>query len=173
MIWAYVFTSVFVVFAWKEWKDEYAMSQGFLAYAGNTFAFGFITTVVFLVGIGIGFIVGTAFPQQWTPESQARLVSLRNTDGVNGTLFLGTGSIGTSQHYFYYREVEGGYEPGTVVLATNNIIVHEEHRQDAWMRVYVRQFTNPTYILFGLVWPHERYAFFIPRGTLQKNFVLQ
>lgn len=169
MIWAFAFALIFVVFAWR---DIYDMASGFLDYVMDTLFFCLLTALIFAVGIGFGFIVGTAFPKDWIPSPQARLVSLRNADGVNGTFFLGTGSIGTDQYYFYYKEVEGGYQPGKVLVA-NNVTVHEENRQDALMQRYVWQFTSSTYEWFGFTWPHEKYDFYIPQGTLKKNFVLQ
>jgi len=100
------------------------------------------------------------------------LVSLRNSDGISGNFFLGTGSIGTTQYYFFHKEAGRGYRPGKVEVA-DNVVVFEEKRQNGELRAYTYQFVNPSLRWVAKDRKSQKYEFVIPEGSLKKNFVLQ
>ena len=169
MIWPFLFALLFVIFAWR---SIYDMASDFLEYCFETFTLVILTTVAFGVGLGFASLIGLAMPKHWTGPETAKLVSLRNGDGISGHFFLGTGSIGTTQYYFFYKEAEQGYQPGKVAVA-DNVMVFEEKRQSGDLKAYTYQFVNPSLRWIAMDWQSQKYEFVIPEGSLKKNFVLQ
>lgn len=169
MIWAFLFALLFVIFAWK---SIYDMVSDFLEYCFLTLFFVFCTAIAFGVGIGFALLIGLAVPKHWTEPETAKLVSLRDGESNSGHFFLGTGSIGTTQYYFFYEEDGSGYRPRKVAVA-DNVIVFEEKRQGGELKAYTYQFVNPSFGWVAVDWPSRKYEFVIPEGSLKKNFVLQ
>ncbi len=110
MIWPFLSALLFVIFAWS---SMYNIAFNFLMYCFSTILFVIFTAVAFGVGLGFASLIGLAVPKHWTGPERAKLVSLRDGDGISGAFFLGTGSIGTTQYYFFYKDAErGGTNPG-------------------------------------------------------------
>lgn len=169
MLWAISSVILFVVFAWK---DIYKYSDEFLEYAFFTFFLTFFAAIAFAVGLAIASLIGCAIRKKWHDSETAELVSLRDGNGMSGHFFLGTGSIGAQQYYFFYKKIGEGYQPGKVEVA-NNVMVYEQERQSGQMKTYIRDFSNPAWNLLAICWTTERYEFIIQSGSLKKNFVLQ
>lgn len=168
MIWPFLFVLLFVIFAWK---SIYRESCDFLDYFFDTLFLGLMSILVFALGIGFSLLIGLAGSKQWIGPETAKLVSLRGNDGISGSFFLGIGSIGTTQYYFFYKEAEGGYQPGKVKIV-NNVMVFEEKRQDAQVKIYTYRFTKPWLKWFAECWPSRKYEFVVPEGSIKKDFVL-
>ena len=169
MIWPFLFVVLFVIFAWRSIYDK---ADDFLEHCFSTFFLVILTAVVFGVGVGFASLIGLAVPKHWTGPETAQLVSLRDSDGISGHFFLGTGSIGTTQYYFFYEEVGQGYQPGKVAV-TEKVMVFEEKQQNGELKVYTRRFVNPWLRWVALHWQGQKYEFVIPAGSLKKNFILQ
>ena len=169
MIWPFLFALLFVIFAWR---SIYDMASGFLEYCFSTLFLVVFTAMAFGVGLGFASLIGLAVPKHWTGPDTAKLVSLRDGDGISGHFFLGTGSIGTTQYYFFYKEAGQGYQPGKVTV-TGNVMVFEEKRQGGELKAYTYQFVNPSLGWVAIDWQSQKYEFVIPEGSLKKNFVLQ
>jgi hypothetical protein len=148
------------------------MATDFFDYFLETFLFVVFSVLVFGIGIGFSSLVGIAIPKHWTEPETVQLVSLRNSDGISGHFFLGTGSINTTQYYFFYKEVGKGYQPGKVKVA-DNVMVFEEKRQNGQLKIYTYQFANASLRWVAMDWPIHKYEFIIPERSLKKNFVLQ
>jgi hypothetical protein len=124
-----------------------------------------------LVGLGLSYLLGILFPKKWF-EYKHELVSLRGSEGTQGRFFLGSGSIGQGEYYFYYEKSGAGYAPGKIMI-DNNVTVYEEEREDGQMVVFVRHFVWWTQVRLFANWPREwRYEFHIPKGTLKQEFHL-
>ncbi|MEK7568368.1 MAG: hypothetical protein AAB498_01935 [Patescibacteria group bacterium] len=169
MIWPFLFAVLFVIFAWR---SVYDVASDFLEYYFSTFFLVIFTALAFGVGLGFASLVGLAVPKHWTGPETAKLVSLRDGDGISGHFFLGTGSIGATQYYFFYKEAGQGYQPGKVAVA-DNVIVFEEKRQGGELKAYTYQFVNPSFGWIAIDWQGQKYEFVIPEGSLKKNFVLR
>ena len=169
MIWPFLFALLFVIFAWRSIYDK---ASDFLDYCFSTFFLVVFTAMAFGVGLGFASLIGLAVPKHWTGPDTAKLVSLRDGDGISGHFFLGTGSIGTTQYYFFYKEAGQGYQPGKVTV-TGNVMVFEEKRQGGELKAYTYQFVNSSFGWIAMDWQSQKYEFVIPEGSLKKNFVLQ
>ena len=164
-----LFALLFVIFAWR---SIYNSVSDFLDYCCLTFSFVVFTAIAFGVGLGFASLIGLAVPKHWTGPETTKLVSLRDSDGISGHFFLGTGSIGTTQYYFFYKEAGQGYQPGKVTV-TGNVMVFEEKRQGGELKAYTYQFVNPSLGWIAMDWQSQKYEFVIPDGSLKKNFVLR
>ncbi len=170
MLWPLLFVLIFVVFAWK---DMYGQADGFLDRCAATFFFGIFASIVFFFGIGFASVIGLAVPKHWTGPETTGLVSLRGSDGLSGQFYLGTGSIDTTQHYFFYEAVGLGYRPRKIEIEGNVTVFEDEERKVGELKTYTYQFVNPNLLLVGLDYPTKKYEFFIPRGSIKRDFMLQ
>lgn len=169
MIWPFLFALLFVIFAWR---DTYKMSCGFMDYFTDTFLLALFTAVVFCVGIGFALFIGLAMPKQWSGPETTKLVNLRDNDSINDRFFLGFGSINATQYYFFYEEIGSGYKPGKVAAA-DNVTVFEEKQEGGELKTYSYQFVSPSFRWIALKRQHQKYEFFVPEGSIKKDFVLQ
>ncbi len=168
MIWPFLFALLIVILIWKKFGCSLEENE-FLDY----FWLVVFAVIAFIVGILFASIIGAAVPKHWIEPKTTKLVSLRDSNSISGHFFLGTGSIETTQYYFFYKEAgQGGYQQGKVAVA-DNVIVFEEKRQNGELKTYTYEFVNPFFRFVAIYYPSQKYEFFIPEGSLKKNFVLQ
>lgn len=143
-----------------------------LAVVGGSILGGFIGAIA---GAAIASVFGLMAPLEPVVRSETyHLVSLRNNDGVQGSFFLGSGSIGTEQYYFFYQEAGDGFMPGKV-LVDGNVTVYEEDRTNADLVASWTEYRHHPIDNFVIHWnagSYTRYAFHVPRGAIQRNFTL-
>ena len=138
------------------------------------FIFGLFLAAV--LGLIIAHGNGINAPWRWSDTYyKTPLVSLRSADGVNGSLFLGTGSIQSTGYYFYYVREGEGYKLYKL-SADNNVLIIEENRKDGELRRYVGEVIDPiSWWWISVQFPrgYEKYEFRIPQGSLKQNFSVQ
>lgn len=159
---------VFLVLAGRE---AYRDLDGFIDFVFMSIFTCIIGGIGLAVGAALALGVGTTLPKEWAKTSEVKLVNLRDHTGVSGNFFLGTGSIGTSEYYFYYKEVPGGFSPGKVKIG-NDVLVSEEERKDGIMQTFTHRFSNTAHYWFALHLSGDAYQFHIPKGTLKRGFSL-
>lgn len=168
MIWMILLMVVGAVLGWTNFNDRVTITQR-ISHAVMIGSLGLV------FGSLVGMFAGSFFQKQWTLNEEARLVTLRTTDGLQGTFFLASGSIGDAQYYFFYKEVEGGgYKPDKILVA-DNVTIYEEDREDGMVKVYRYGIVNPP--RWFIVAPNStiqrvKYEFHIPRGAIKRNFIL-
>lgn len=173
MLWPISFGITFVLLAFGDfYGNKYGISKSFMDYAIETMLFTMLILLVTAIGTGLGFLIGFLFPKKRVHLWDVELVSLRNSDGVHGRFFLGTGSIGSTEYYFYYDKVGDGFRPGKIEV-DNNVTVFEQERNDGLLKVYETRFTNSLLWIFGLTSSERSFEIIIPNGSLKQNFVLQ
>jgi len=160
---------LFVIFAAR---NIYQFDVNFLDRFFSTLMFLVLIVVVFAGSFAVGLLISNAFDRHWVKTEEIELVSLRNSDGLHGTFFLGCGAIGTEQFYFYYQKWGEGYKPGKVQVG-NREFVYEQTRGNGILRVYTYQFVNPNHRWYAIDWPSQKHEFYIPVGSLKKNFSLE
>lgn len=134
-----------------------------------------MTVVGFFVGFIVAMLIGVFLPLQWVPLETRPLVNLRSNDGISGRFFLGSGTVGTTEYYFYYtKNQDGGFEPNKLSTDSNKIVIFEEDRSDGELRIYEDTFTNKIldYIAIDLS-SKRKYEFHIPLESLTRDFHLQ
>jgi hypothetical protein len=169
MIWAVGLGLLFFVLSIRELfvNDR---THGFLDFLGSSIATCLITAVGMFVGLVIAFIIGTQVEKQETSIT-LDLVSLRNSQGISGSFFLGTGSIGSSDYYFYNTGSEDAFRPGKVET-NGNITVFQENRSDGKLIVFTSSFKEEWRYWYATHFWSGRYEFHIPKGSLKSGFVL-
>jgi hypothetical protein len=142
--------------------------------------------VGFFLGFGVAQVRGKV---DWIAQAdmvlkEYRLVALRNTSSVGGTLILGTGYIGLEEYYQYFYEYDGGYVRGRLKVSAKDyhIVVYEEDRQDGVLFFFgckevtetpkITSFFSERIATQGSCKRFNRYEFHIPRGSIVRNMKL-
>jgi len=170
MIWPLICVIIGIILSVKE---VFEFSNGFLGYCGDVIWFLFLIIIYALVGATISFLVGWTFPKKWVAEKKIDLVSLRESNGLKGHFFLGTGNINNNLCYFFYKKDSGkeGYRPGKLD-AGDNVLVVEWQRESGVLETWTREFKNRFAWLMGFHGQGRRYKFSIPKGSLKQEFHL-
>lgn len=131
------------------------------------------------IGVVLATLLGLPIPAATEARTRTwHLTSLHSSDGVRGSFFLGTGTIGQDQYYFFYEEAGNGFRPNKVQVHDDNVIVYEEDRPGADMVVSWTDYRHRLIDNFIINWPElirgsdPKYAFHIPKGTLKKGYSL-
>lgn len=170
MIWPWFFAVLFFILAFKSvWED----CNDFLLFLLAAIVHIVVTCAGFGVGVILALTIGLGFTKEWTGPETRTLVSLRDGSGANGNFFLGTGTINTTQYYFFYTEAGNGYQPGKVTVGNNVTIFEMPGLHTGEIQTYTLRFVNPSREWFGLNLRSKKYEITIPEGSLKKNFVLE
>lgn len=127
---------------------------------------GVLSSVCFLI-----------FPRHVIEVSHTPIVALSNTSQVEGQFFLGSGSIGETQYYYYMVEDEKGFVSMRNMEAGNRIWIKEEDRVDGYIAEYGCRFENPDYVskywFIGDSVEILRTEIVVPKGSIYKGFMVQ
>lgn len=192
-IWPLLFVAIVVafwLFCWKYgWRSFMEMwhENEYGSLIPKFFA-GFIavmTTALMLlvcvgagaIGFGVARMVGGAMPQVWHECWRSQLVSMRNADGetgsIKGSVFLIAGSIGQSSTYFYYTTTSDGGFRQQKWTPNNDTTIYEEDRAGGEVVQFDEQLAKPWMAWFGEADDRLRMDFYVPVGSVQKQFVLK
>lgn len=139
--------------------------------AGDWVELCFLGTLSIVMGAlaGSGFALGVGyFPAQtFMVEDTVHLAALRDNSTVRGSFFLGSGSIGQEQRYFYMRKVGDGFKQDSI--AASEAIVYE---QDGEPRIvtYQSDFVNPMWYVIGLPSKSKDADIYVPVGSIVQNY---
>ena len=164
MLWPILFVVFFLVFSRKS-KQRPDVTET-LIFSGILGVLG----VFFALFIGAVLPIPTHLIEE--EGERVQLVSLRNGTETTGSAFLGFGSIGTTQYYFFFKAAGRGYQQGKIE-ANDNVTVIEAPRTDGELRTYVNAFNNSSSRWIAMHELKKKYEFIIPEGSLQRNFTLQ
>lgn len=129
------------------------------------------------LGYGLASIIGDGVSQKWKQSWKGDMVSMRNADGETGSvvggLFMIAGSIDQSSVYFYYTKTSDGGFRQQSWKPDGNTTIYEQDRKDGQAVQYKRVFENPKY--YWIAEPDDDVAmsFFVPKGSVQKQFKLK
>jgi hypothetical protein len=149
--------------------------DSFLATMGNMFLHFVLTAVMFFVGCLIAMGIGLYMPKHWE-DTQVKLASLKDANGMRGEFVLGTGSIQTSQYYMWYEDTKDGYRPNKVE-AGHNVLIKEDStlHGTGTLVISTRKMNKKSlshWLVFDVsVWS-DQYKFTIPVGSIKKDFNL-
>ena len=179
-IWFWLFSLVIVCFAayvaWRNypwWGDSTDKWLGWIMG-------GFITCTIAGLSMPVGFwfadYLGAHSSQVWEENWRGKMVSMRNADGVKGSisggLFILSGQVESSQVYHYYYQSGTAFKPDSWTVDPDTF-VYEEERTDGEIvqsrRVFKRRW------LAWIAEPSDRHRmdFHIPKGALKQSFSLQ
>ena len=175
MLWPLIFAVLAAILGWKECFGFTATLGGYFQYIAGAFYLFVIAFIGLLIGALFAAFIGVFIPKRWKYTETIKLVSLRNSEGAQGRFFLGTGTIDHTQYYFYYQQVEGGgYKPGRLEIDDNIVVYEEKAREDGELKIYEKQFLHlhEMLTLIAMFCSGDKHEFFIPEGSIKKDFKL-
>jgi hypothetical protein len=137
-----------------------------------------ITTLIPTIVLGVTILLMSVIPATVAvADAPTPLVSLKERDGLQGSFFLGSGTIQDQQYYFWYaRDTDGAIYGGKTVRDTDvriyemdgaayMVTFHEEYKS-LWVAQH--------WWLFMFDLREKRYApqFYIPKGSIQEGYSL-
>lgn len=130
-----------------------------------------------IAGFGVAEVIGSQANQVWRECWQAKMVSMRSADGVEGKIsggiFMMSGSVGSEQIYHYYTLArDGGFKPHKC-KADRWTTVYEEDRNGGTVVQFESKFTRPWMAWLGEPSGATAMDFHIPKGSLKQGFTLQ
>ena len=172
MIWFLTVPAMFVL-TFREFviKDPYHQSA-FDVIMGTFMSLFLSVLIGGLPAAGLALFIGSQIHARPVLSRTDTLVSLHTKDGVQGTFYLGSGSINGSQYYFFYRKNgDGSFVPGRV-YADDAVRVYEETRTDASMLTYdwVKGSDEVNLFSFPVNAGGHSYDFHVPTGTILRGF---
>lgn len=129
-----------------------------------------------LTGLMIAFGIGEPIPVKEFAK-EIKLVALKDTSGIRGTFFLGSGSVRQEFYYFFYKKEKDGSVTFDKLLA-RNVKIYEEERKDGVIKAFEkRPIKKISLSLFGFHHPangdrDQRYEIHIPKGSIERTFKL-
>jgi uncharacterized membrane protein YeaQ/YmgE (transglycosylase-associated protein family) len=103
------------------------------------------------------------------------LVAFRDGTNISGNFFLGCGIVEQNDAYFYYTQrQDGGIKRGRVVSRCDNVTIYEQDRKNGILRISKMvgdrswKWINWTDKRFAF---DEQYVFYVPKGTVVRQFV--
>jgi len=127
-----------------------------------------------IVGIYTAIEPGTIHHYEF---EKVELTTLGGTSELQGSFFLGSGSVGTEQFYrFYYKTADGGKKFGKISAEAGNVTVYEEDRKDAYITKVGEESMYSTKEHLWLIpkilndKKNWKYAIHVPKGTIKKEY---
>ena len=139
----------------------------------------FATFIGGAIAVGLGSVLGIS-SMDADPEHIGKMISMRSSDSVageiHGGLFMISGFIGGAEYYHWYEQNGDAIEPKQV-KAAGGIYIYEQDRADGQVKIYDWHNKYPSWaLLIGLPDPEatgQTYEFFIPKGSIKREFKLQ
>ncbi len=140
-----------------------------------------------LMGLFMGVMIGgliaivvTVVPTFWLQSQNTcvnnqkyNLISLRDSIGIQGAFFIGSGYINNTLSYFYYQQMpDGGYQANSLDMSQAE--VYQDEQKHPYIQSYNITFKNPllNYILIpNVVWSCQS-ALHIPKNSILQNYSL-
>jgi hypothetical protein len=134
-------------------------------------------SVLTIIGIFIilfswlsGLFLGSFLPVSYTDHDieTIKLVNLRNSQDIQGSLFLGTGHISGTERYVFYSEINNGYVLNTILA--KEVIIYEENRNDG---ILLKKTDSIPGNAFHFSKSQQSFEFHIPKDSIDRSFKLE
>jgi len=172
---------VFIIYHnWGWWRPDGTFSfwENFLfGTFGVVAGSGIAALVLGGAAYASAYALGRRAPCEWKPGWHGTLASLRNSDGVQGSLhggiFLMSGHIGSTEVFYYYTtDGPDHYKPDKWYVDGDTTVI-EEDRTDGDVQQFVTVFAQPWRAWIAIPNGRVRMDFRIPRGSLVHNYHLE
>ncbi len=149
-----LFAVAFLLFCITFWSERSEDGFIFLGVLGSFLLSGFILIIVMC-------LISTKEVTYTT-----RIVSLQDNTRTEGSFALGSGHIeGVTYYCYYYNHIDGGYALGKVKTSNTRIV--------EWDKDYaIKQCTMDENKEWGKGHMVGGYVFYVPKGTVVRNFNL-
>lgn len=163
MITIIIFGIIGFIIGFRSWYKDFG-------HDAECYWFGFIGAMLSSM---LGFGISVALPTQTIKGEPniKELVSLQDGQSINGSFFLGCGSIDGKMKYTYYYEIEKDiFKMGQV--SYNRALI--KYDSTAYLETYTYEQTDVWYNWFSISLGQLRkqYIFHVPEGTIKNNYNL-
>lgn len=129
----------------------------------------FVGSIVALIATGI---TGLIFSEYYTSEPRS-LVNLQDGSNVEGSFFLGIGSVGEEMKYSFYAETDSGSYKLHSVDADRAEVVFTDGDPYYTAECYRPMFgKNWDFVQAAGCYDHKNVTFYVPKGSIKTNFTL-
>lgn len=159
-----------IMFAVITGRDVYKYCESLTDYFTSTF----LTVVMSLCGLVIGFFIAFAIgffvPKQWVQTDAVQLAGLRNGQS---NYYVRASLSNTSETFFYYKQAGPALIPGQVRAGNNVSIIEEKDRSGGMLKIFTERTANKLWDIVAIAMPNEKYEFYVPAGTVIREFNLR
>lgn len=148
-----------IFFSWEDGGFSFfTLLAGFLTGA-------FIAIIVLVFSSGI-------FPSELQLHQESSILSIKHENSIEGTFFLGSGSIDSETYYFYLQQREDGGIKYSKINTSDAILYETEDnfRIERWRKEYKNPIIRRIFI--APVLANDEVRFYIPEGSILYNFIL-
>lgn len=125
-----------------------------------------------MFGVPIGMIIALIVPQEISEKTETYLLeNLNDLTSIQGSFFLGTGSVDGSMRFVYYYKDGGSYKLNQVDYKDSEVIYKEDLPKVEIVEQYLdyQKGYNKWTLALGL---KTRYVFQVPKGSITRNYKL-
>jgi len=161
----------------------FGREEGSIAAGIFAFLMSFLISVAIssIISVFVVAIFGQEVVVDWEYDfsEPVEIASIRNDSGVNGSFFLGCGSIDSVSYYIYYvKEGEDRYHRDKIKITPKVSIVEMEKGSTDLPRI-VKKISRQRFrgwIFYPITWSEWKYTgdaeIFVPKGTIIQDFQL-
>lgn len=186
MIWYLALPPMWILALYDIYKSGFpgfheGYSRNFLEWCFMLFVWVSISLILSLIMWGISSALGTIPEREGKADKKYPLIALREKDGMVGQFFLGSGYVGSTEYYFWYRKNEDGSVSGGRDQRCPGVRIYEDAAADgAYMQTfkthYKNQFFDSLFWFFIAIdmrdstgWSSD---FHIPLGSIKSGYIL-
>lgn len=140
-------------------------------YDDDWFLLCFYASMGLMIGGFIGFIFALAIIPSDTKQviTTNNLIALKDTSTLQGSFFLGTGSIDGEMKYTFYYETDNGFKLRQLSNYRVTIKYDGHPRIETITKVKTDAFINHFSLFCGKI---PEYIIYVPENTISNNFNL-
>lgn len=164
---------------WGWWREDGKTDQFllWLPLVISCIVTALVCGLSLLAAHGVASFIGSKSDQEWEQCWRADMVSLRQADGIQGSIaggvFMIVGRVDSKQIYHYYTKGRDGAFHPDHWTADNFTRIFEEDRKDGTVVQFKERFRHR-----WLEWIAEtdgdyQMDFHIPKGSLRRDFTLE
>lgn len=117
------------------------------------------------IWMALGTAVGIFLPERVELQTH-QIVALQDNIGVEGSFFLGSGTIDSEPHYTYMIETERGFKLESVEADEAYIIYDDNPR----IQTKYKSLKYDWMYLIAIKWSSAEYTFYIPEGSIYTGY---
>lgn len=139
---------------------------------GGIFGLLFAELISLFAGIFLALLL-SVFAPRVDAKKEVKLVAFRDGTTMNGSFFLGCGSIENKDVYLYYSQrADGAILKGRVETDSRRPpLIYEEKRTDGVLEIHHQELDpNSKWHLWALDSVSNSYVFRVPKGTVVRQF---
>lgn len=162
-------TIIFCIWKRKWWYDDYHVyeDKGYKIF--STF-WACVIGVFFSIGGSVVLlkIDGKGSFKEW--KYYCEIQSIKNDSEVNGSFFLGTGSVDEKEYYYYFYRTDGGFRRGSKLVS--EVLITEDDSLKPQLQRKVEKVTSRTGLIKDYTQEVSAWRIIVPTKTVINKFKL-